>query len=121
VKVCVVGGKEEQCNVKTIRQGDVCLIEVKSIPKDAKEQALAGQKLILAFGEATGHHHRFEFLDTSHNVRLYVADGGARYLEVRADADLRHEEHSTAKVPAGKYLLPQQVEYIVQELRRVAD
>lgn len=67
-----------------IRQGDVCLARVKAIPKDAIEQPQRGKKLILALGEATGHHHRFEFLDTSHNVKLYVGAGGARYLDVSA-------------------------------------
>lgn len=104
-----------------IRQGDVGLISVKSIPKDATEQLAKGHKLVLALGEATGHHHRFEFMDTSHNVKLYVAHSGARYISVSAPSDLLHEEHSTAKIPAGKYLLPQQVEYTPAELRRVAD
>ena len=104
-----------------IRQGDVGLLRVKAIPKDAVEQPQKGKKLILALGEATGHHHRFEFLAQDYNVKLYVSAGGARYLDVSAPADLLHEEHSTARVPAGKYLLPTQVEYTPAELRRVAD
>lgn len=105
----------------TIRQGDVALVSVRVIPKDAIEQPVKGNKLILAFGEATGHHHRFEFLDKSHNVKLHATAGGARYLDVSAPADLLHEEHSTARVPAGKWLIPNQVEYTPAELRRVAD
>lgn len=104
-----------------IRQGDVALVSVREIPKDAIEQPIKGKKLILAFGEATGHHHRFEFLDSTQNIKLYVAHGGARYIDVSAPSDLLHEEHSTARVPAGKWLLPQQVEYTPAELRRVAD
>jgi hypothetical protein len=104
-----------------IRQGDVLLVKVEKIPETAKAAEPTGQKVILAFGEVTGHHHRFEFVDTSHNVKLYVGHGGARYLDVSAPADLLHEEHSTARVPAGKWLLPQQVEYTPAELRRVAD
>jgi hypothetical protein len=104
-----------------LRQGDVALIAVDSIPSDAELQPQIGQKLILAFGEKTNHHHRFEFQDTSHNVKLYVAHGGARYIHVEAPSDLLHEEHSTASVPVGKWLLPQQVEYTPAELRRVAD
>ncbi len=103
------------------RQGDVCLIAVDAIPKAAKKQPAKGKKVILALGEMTGHHHRFEFLDSSHNVKLYAADDGARYVHVTKTADLLHEEHSTVKVPAGKYLLPSQVEYTPAELRRVAD
>lgn len=105
-----------------IRQGDVVLVRVQAIPPDAIEQAPnKGNKVILALGEATGHHHRFEFFDKTQCVKLYVAHGGARYLDVSAPADLLHEEHSTARVPAGKWLLPQQVEYTPAELRRVED
>lgn len=104
-----------------IRQGDVTLVSVREIPKDAVEQKIEGCKLILALGEATGHHHRFEFLDQTQSIKLYVAHGGARYLNVSEPADLLHEEHSTARVPAGKWLIPQQVEYTPAELRRVAD
>jgi hypothetical protein len=104
-----------------IRQGDVALVSVRSIPADAIEQPIKGKKLILALGEATGHHHRFEFLDQTQNIKLYVAAGGARYIDVSAPSDLLHEEHSTARVPAGKWLLPQQTEYSPQELRRVQD
>jgi hypothetical protein len=104
-----------------IRQGDVCLVRVRAIPKDAIEQPTVGTKLILAFGEATGHHHRFEFMDTSHNIKLYAGAGGVRYLDVSAPSDLLHEEHTTAKVPAGKWLLPQQTEYTPAELVPVSD
>jgi hypothetical protein len=104
-----------------IRQGDVCLVRVKAIPKDAVAVADTGKKLVLALGEATGHHHRFEFMDTSHNVKMFQTGTGTRYLDVTAPVDLLHEEHSTASIPVGKYLLPQQVEYTPAELRRVAD
>jgi hypothetical protein len=106
---------------KPIRQGDVLLIPVSLIPSDALPQEPSGNKVILALGEATGHHHRFEFQDTSHNAKLYVAHGGARYLRVTAPSSLLHEEHSTATVAKGRYLIPNQVEYTPAELRRVAD
>ena len=104
-----------------IRQGDVLLVRVKAIPKDAVAQEPTGNKVILAFGEVTGHHHRFEFVDRSDGVKLYKTDGGVRYLDVPAPADLLHEEHTTARVPAGKWLLPVQVEYTPAALRNVAD
>ena len=104
-----------------LRQGDVLLLPVDEIPADVVLQPPKGKKLILALGEATGHHHRFEFLDTSHNVKMYASHGGARYLHVESPAGLLHEEHSTVKVPAGKYLLPVQQEYSPAELRNVAD
>jgi hypothetical protein len=107
--------------MSVIRQGDVILVRVEAIPKDAIEQESKGNKVVLALGEATGHHHRFEFMDTSHNVKLYVSHSGKRYIHVTSPASLLHEEHSTAHVPVGKWLLPQQVEYTPAELIRVAD
>jgi hypothetical protein len=104
-----------------IRQGDVLLVRVKAIPEDATEQKIEGHKVVLALGEMTGHHHRFEFLDKTHNVKLHVAAGGARYVNVMSPSDLLHEEHSTARIPAGAWLVPNQVEYTPEELRRVAD
>lgn len=104
-----------------MRQGDVALVAVDSIPPDAKEVPVEGNKLVLAYGEVTFHHHRFEFVDETQRIKLYVAQGGARYLDISAPSDLLHEEHSTARVPAGKWLLPSQVEYTPKELRRVAD
>lgn len=104
-----------------LRQGDVLLIAVAAIPADATAEKVKGRKVILALGEATGHHHRFEFLNTDHNVKLFRGGTGERFLEVTKPAELLHEEHSTVRVPAGKYLLPQQVEYTPAELRRVAD
>ena len=107
--------------MSVIRQGDVLLVRVKAIPKDAAPVKVEGNKLILAFGEVTGHHHRFEFMDTSHNVKMFQTNTGIRYLDVGAPADLLHEEHPTARVPAGLWMLPVQVEYTPKELRRVAD
>jgi hypothetical protein len=106
--------------MSAIRQGDVLLVRVKAIPSDATEQSIEGQKLTLAYGEVTGHHHRFEFMDTSHNVKLY-SRGGDRYLDVSTPLELLHEEHATARISAGKWLIPQQVEYRPSELIRVAD
>lgn len=105
----------------TWRQGDVLGVLVKEIPVDATPQDTGDKEVILAYGEVTGHRHRFEFLGSTQNIKLYVAAGGARYIDVSAPSDLLHEEHSTARVPAGKWLLPSQVEYSPQELRRVQD
>jgi hypothetical protein len=104
-----------------IRQGDVLLIRVTVIPKDAILQEQKGHKLILALGEATGHHHRFEFIANDYNVKLHATAGGVRYLDVQKPAQLLHEEHSAAKIPAGLWLVPNQVEYTPKELIRVAD
>ena len=105
--------------MSVIRQGDVALVRVKVIPADAVEQPIPEGRLVLMHGESTGHAHAF--YDNTQNIKLYAAHGGARYIDVSAPVDLKHEEHSTARVPAGKWLLPSQVEYTPQELRRVQD
>jgi hypothetical protein len=102
--------------MKIYRQGDVLLIEVKSIPKDAVEQPIKGE-VVLAYGEVTGHKHRFE---DAMDVRMF-GSGGSRYLDVAGVKLLIHEEHSTVTVPPGKYLVPQQVEFTPAALRNVAD
>lgn len=108
----------------SVRQGDVLLCLVSSIPKDAiEEQVTKGNKIILAFGEATGHHHRFEnVIDRMGTpiMRLWTA-AGERFLQVLVRSALQHEEHSTAYIDPGIYQLPVQVEYTSAELVRVTD
>jgi hypothetical protein len=104
--------------MKTIyRQGDCMLVAVDSIPAEAKVQP-AKKSLVLLHGEAANHFH--QFMDAQ-DVRMYVADGGARYIDVGALALLSHEEHDTVKVPPGKYFIPVQVEFTPAELRQVQD
>lgn len=106
------------------RQGDVNLIPVSELPKNAKAVKPAGDRVIVRRGEATGHHHSFP----ADAVELWEADGNT-YIEVVAEAMLSHlngvgaptREHEPVTVPAGIYLLPDQVEYAPQEIRRVAD
>lgn len=106
--------------MKIYRQGDVLLIEVKAIPKDAVDITPKEGAIVLAYGEATGHAHQFrEQLD---GVKLLRTSGGARYLHVAGvTLDLLHDEHETVKVRPGKYLIPSQFEYTPAELRRIAD
>ena len=62
-----------------VRQGDVVLIAA-DLPGGAAPLPASDGKVIVAFGEATGHHHRFEGAAT-----LY-ADGARRYVRVDDDA-----------------------------------
>lgn len=99
-----------------IRQGDVCLIPVTSLPKDAKPVA-SQERVVLAFGEITGHAHAI--YDTT-KARLWDS-GVERFLQVLERCELKHEEHSAVALMPGVYYLPQQVEYAPKELRRVTD
>lgn len=75
------------------RQGDVFLIAADK-PANAVCQPRA-DRLVLEHGEATGHAHAIEKTDS---VELFV-DGGRRYLQVRQEVALTHEEHAPVHLP----------------------
>ena len=103
------------------RQGDVMIVPVAAIPARKLPVAPENGRLVLAHGEATGHHHSFAFSD---RVALFREDGagGGLFLAVSGDAAaLEHQEHSTIAVPSGHYEVRRQVEYSPAAIRRVAD
>jgi hypothetical protein len=126
-------------NTISFRQGDVLIIPVSSIPANLKSDAPA--KVILAYGEVSGHHHRFEngerrvtsfYKEGDAEMGVPQISGGARlrgsataveFIKVSAlGADLVHEEHSTIHVPAGDYKIVRQREFDMMEgVRAVAD
>lgn len=120
----------------TIRQGDVALIQVDAMPQGCKPVPLDKGRIVLAYGEATGHAHAIadhgiskadenravEIADAAiARARLWVAPNGERFLEVREPVTLKHEEHTEHTIPPGIYKQPTQVEYTPAELRRVED
>ncbi|MGB5962472.1 MAG: hypothetical protein WBG73_17530 [Coleofasciculaceae cyanobacterium] len=86
------------------RQGDVLIKRVASLPHGAQKRVGA----TLAYGEVTGHSHRFRTADA---VQLWVL-GSEMFLEVKeAIASLIHEEHRTIELPQGFYRVWKQREY----------
>ena len=71
------------------RQGDVYLIEA-ALPPEARVQPRPQERLVLEYGEVTGHAHAIYETEAAN---LYLA-GAKRYLEMCLAAPLRHEEHS---------------------------
>lgn len=124
-----------------IRQGDVQLEPVSSLPAGCQEVPNDRGRIVLAYGEVTGHAHaigdhvvRHEPTPGAANeiaeaaisraqakARLLIAPNGDRYLEVKQTVTLRHEEHTAHTLNPGIYKLPVQVEYTPSELRRVED
>lgn len=116
-----------------IRQGDVLLSKVSKLPANLTPVPLHDGRIVLAFGEVTGHAHAIADHGISEQAadeiaeaaiaraRLWRAEDGTRFLEVRETVNLRHEEHTEHAIPPGIYKLPTQVEYTPAELRRVAD
>lgn len=102
----------------SIRQGDVCLQMVAAVPAGAVEVKTEKKRVVLAYGEVTGHAHAiYEDID---QVKVWAV-GKVKYLEVMATVMLRHEEHTHAKIEPGIYRLPVQVEYTPEELRITRD
>ncbi len=100
------------------RQGDVLVQKVRSIPANAKPVKLDNGRVILAYGEVTGHAHAIAEVE---HVSMVEVDNGIRYLDVQMEAFLRHEEHATVKLPPGKYRVIRQREYTPEAIRNVAD
>jgi hypothetical protein len=106
------------------RQGDVLIRRLDSSPELGKRIPRSrGKGIILAEGEATGHHHRI----ADPGAELYEAhDPGLedRFLRVLADGgvQLLHEEHDTITLPPGDYEVRRQREYQPADVpRQVAD
>jgi hypothetical protein len=103
-----------------IRQGDVCIVRIKGRSKRGKIVAPTKDgRNILAFGEVTGHHHRFH----GPSVQLFrdEGSGGATMVEVKEPTALVHEEHAPITVAPGRYRQLHQVEYSPKAIQRVAD
>lgn len=83
-------------STQTFRQGDVLLIS-RDIPADRAAVPLDDGRLILAYGEVSGHAHAVEG-----NAELFEMNG-KRYLNVTEAATLVHEEHGTISLPVGGY------------------
>lgn len=103
-----------------VRQGDVLITQVDNLPKKAKQvKRDQGDRIILAYGEATGHHHAIADI----GVEMFeVAEAAERWLRVGAKGVVvTHEEHGAVVLPAGDYIVELPEEYSPQEIRRVAD
>lgn len=100
------------------RQGDVLIQRVSFIPKEAKAEK-ASKKIILALGEATGHHHALE-TDAADPADWWKL-GEEQFVSFDEPAKLTHQEHATIDLPAGTYRVTRQREYSPEEIRNVAD
>lgn len=103
-----------------VRQGDVFLERVSDIPSGAKPIKRVNGRVILAYGEVTGHHH--SLLEDHCSLFSSPTETGVTYLEIKeAMAALTHQEHSTINLEPGVYRVSIQREYSPQEIRDVLD
>lgn len=101
---------------KQYRQGDVLLRMVDVIPNEAIVQPEDNGRVVLAYGEVTGHAHAIET-----GLAFLYRKGADEYLLVRRGAVLRHEEHAPITLPPGSYRLIRQREWSDMRTRNVAD
>lgn len=103
-----------------MRQGDVLIVPVKSVPKNVETIKRDNDRVVLAYGEVTGHAHAIK----SKRATLFRDPKLAKIFMLVTGEDvvaLEHEEHSTVKIAPGKYEIVHQREYSPREIRRVAD
>lgn len=95
--------------------GDVHVISIGSIPKDAIET----DESVLEYGEVTGHAHRMN----GDGFRLYKKPDGTKFLRVVRPSDLSHEEHDTRTLQPGDYEIRRTLEtdHMSGVTRQVAD
>lgn len=100
------------------RQGDVLIQRVGSIPKNVTAETPVNGRIILAYGEATGHHHSLE-ADAADWWKS--ADKDEQFIDVKTDTAVVHQEHSKIDLTPGKYRVTRQREYSPEAIRNVAD
>lgn len=96
------------------RQGDVLLTK-QDIPKSwlparLSKVARDAGRLVLAYGEVTGHAH---VIDAPESEAVQLSDkDNQRFLRLMSDANLVHEEHDTLTIPKGTYRVTQQEQFV---------
>jgi hypothetical protein len=96
------------------RHGDVLIAAADTIPAGARRRAGS----VLAYGEVTGHSHRFQDAGA---VELWE-HSGLLFVQISADqATIIHEEHRPITLSRGIYRVWMQREYTPQAIRTVVD
>lgn len=91
------------------RQGDILLLELKEMPRDALLVGDDDESRVLVRGLETGHEHR---LLRGTIFRAPGKDGPRTIVKLGEETYLVHNEHDSIKVPPGIYELRRQRTYI---------
>lgn len=103
---------------KTYRQGDVWIERILKLPtKLTKVEPVSG-RIILAYGEVTGHHHSI----AADAADWWKVEGEAdQFLTVKTATEVVHQEHAPIVLAPGRYRVRRQREYAPEAIRNVAD
>lgn len=108
--------------MKYLCQGDVLLIPVKEVPKDANEQIKTG---ILMSGEHTNNHHRLSGSPIIMFRKEDFEQGGnfTKFVIIDKPTMLTHEEHKPIEVPPGIYesRIVREFDHFSKLIRKVQD
>ena len=108
--------------MQMVRQGDVLLVPIDSVPEDVRPVSPEGGAAVLAHGEVTGHAH---VIRDERAVLVTAAEAEELYLIVHGvqPVTLAHEEHDPLPVAPGSYRVIRQREYVPGPVatRRVVD
>lgn len=108
------------------RQGDVLLVKIDALPKQKMKNVTPKDRIVLAYGEVTGHAHavypEVTVLNKTPQLKAKLWDAGAeRFLQVMEKTALRHEEHADVPLDPGVYRVVRQREWDEEQERYVAD
>ena len=106
---------------KQYRQGDILIEDVDQLPADAAPQTRL-QRIVVAQGEATGHHH--VLMPKSEDMDWWQNAAGDIYVRSAEAGRLVHEEHGTIPIltDAPFIVCRRQVEFTVNLVaQQVAD
>ena len=101
-----------------VRQGDVTLFPVAEPQGVVRARVIAEDRLILAEGEVSGHHHILEHP----GARMVVTEAEEIFVQIMTEgAEIVHDEHGALPVMPGWYRLIQQQEQVAGEWQNVRD
>ena len=117
--VCFYISKKERImtDLWQYRQGDVFLERLESLPAVLQPAKRDNGRIVLAYGETTGHAHIIE----ADVVTSFVDAEGTLYLDVAEKTIVKHQDHADILLPPGVYRIVHQREYSPQEIHRVQD
>jgi hypothetical protein len=112
------------------RQGDVLLIPTTKRPSAAAKRVTDHGRVILAYGEVTGHAHEVvpiapnapSELDPVAPCELFEEADGTRILVLSRPSVVKHDEHGADALDGDQaFEIRQQCEWSLDEVRQVAD